>query len=165
MAIAKRPVLWVIITALLLAASGNLPGAGAQGLGPGKPSKSPWGDGLVLGIPLGAMSLTPEQDRRVSEALSAYHAESAAVIRQLRQAQSALADKLLAPGQLDAADLQPELQQITRHRTRLLEQSAQVMVDIRNALTPQQIAAGAQVRARLGQLRSEMRQLLEPRKP
>ena len=39
------------------------------------------------------------------------------------------------------------------------------MVDIRNALTPQQIAAGAQVRARLGQLRSEMRQLLDPRKP
>ena len=165
MTIAKRPVLWAIIAALLLAASSNAPSAGAQGPAPGKPSKSPWGDGLVLGIPLGAMNLTPEQDRRVSEALSAYRAESAVLIRQLRQAQSALADKLLAPGQLDASDLQPELQQITRHRTQLLEQSAQAMVDVRNVLTPQQIAAGAQVRARLGQLRSEMRQLLEPRKP
>ena len=165
MTIAKRPVLWSIIAALLLAASSNPPSVGAQSPAPGKPSKSPWGDGLVLGIPLGAMSLTPEQDRRVSTVLSTYRAESAVVIRQLRQAQSALADKLLAPGQLDAADLQPELQQITRHRTQLLEQSAHAMVDIRNALTPQQIAAGAQVRARLGQLRSEMRQLLEPRTP
>jgi len=165
MTIAKRPVLWAIIAALLLAASGNPPRAGAQGPAPGKPSKSPWGDGLVLGIPLGAMNLTPEQDRRVRDALSAYHAESAVLIRQLRQAQSALADKLLAPGQLEAADLQPELQQITRHRTQLLQQSAHAMVDIRNVLTPPQIAAGAQVRTRLGQLRSEMRQLLESRKP
>lgn len=165
MTIAKRPVLWAIIAALLLAASSNPPSAGAQDPAPEKLPKSQWGNGLVLGIPLDAMNLTLEQDRRVSTALSAYHAESAVLVRQLRQAQSALADKLLAPGRLDAADLQPELQQITRHRTQLLMQSAQAMVDIRNVLTPQQIAAGAKVRARLGQLRSEMRQLLEPHKP
>jgi len=165
MTIAKRPILWFVIAALLLAASSNPPRAGAQGPAPEKSPKSQWGDGLVLGVPLGAMNLTPEQDKRVSETLSAYRAESAVLIRQLRQAQSALADKLLAPGRLDAADLEPELQQITRHRTQLLKQSAQAMVAIRNVLTPQQIAAGAQVRGRLGQLRSEMRQLLEPRKP
>jgi Spy/CpxP family protein refolding chaperone len=118
-----------------------------------------------MGIPLGAMNLTAEQDRRVSETLSAYHAESAQLIRQLPQAQSALADKLFAPGQLGAADLEPELQEITRRRTQLLEMSARAMVDIRNVLTPQQIAVGGQVRARLGQLRSEMRQLLQPDKP
>ena len=39
------------------------------------------------------------------------------------------------------------------------------MVDIRNVLTPAQIAAAAQVRARLGQLRAEMRQVLEPGRP
>ena len=114
MTITKRPVLWTIITALLLATSIDPPSAGAQGPAPGKPSKSAWGDGLVLGIPLGAMNLTPEQDKRVSETLSAYRGASAAVIRQLRQAQSALADKLFALGQLEAVDLQPELQQITR---------------------------------------------------
>ncbi len=111
------------------------------------------------------MNLTPEQDKRVSGTLSAYRASTAPLIRQLRQAQSALADKLMAQGQLQALDLQPELQQITQLRAQLLELSAQAMVDIRNALTPGQIAAGAQVRARLGQLRSEMRQLLEPGKP
>jgi hypothetical protein len=42
MPIAKRPVLWAIIAALLLAASSNPPSA--QGLAPGKPSKSYWGD-------------------------------------------------------------------------------------------------------------------------
>ena len=161
----KRRVLWGIIAALLLATPIGLPGADAQDPAPGKPSKSRWGDGLVLGIPLGAMNLTPEQDKRVSGTLSAYRASTAPLIRQLRQAQSALADKLLAQGQLQALDLQPELQQITQLRTQLLELSAQAMVEIRSALTPAQIAAGAQVRARLGQLRSEMRQLLEPGKP
>ena len=161
----KRRLLWGIITALLLATPIGPPGADAQGPGPGKPSKSRWGDGLVLGIPLGAMNLTPEQDKRVSGTLSAYRASTAPLIRQLRQAQSALADKLLAQGQLQALDLQPELQQITQLRTQLLELSAQAMVEIRSALTPAQIAAGAQVRARLGQLRSEMRQLLEPGQP
>jgi Spy/CpxP family protein refolding chaperone len=164
MTIAKRPVLWAIIAALLLAAP-SPPGAGAQGPQAGKPPRSHSGDGLVMGIPLGAMNLTAEQDRRVSETLSAYHAESAQLIRELRQAQSALADKLFAPGQLGAADLEPELQEITRRRTQLLEMSARAMVDIRNVLTPQQIAVGGQVRARLGQLRSEMRQLLQPDKP
>ena len=155
-------ILWTIATALLLAAWPA--GAEAQG-GPPKPPKGRSGDGLVLGIPLGAMNLTADQDKRVGEILSAYQASTAAMIGQLRQAQSALADKLLVPGQLQTSDLQPELQRITQLRTQLLEVSAQAMVDIRNALTPAQIASGAQVRARLGQLRSEMRQLIEPSKP
>jgi len=111
------------------------------------------------------VNLTREQDKRVSETLSAYQASSATLVRQLRQAQSALADRLLAPGQLEPAGLQAELQQITRLRTELLELSARTMVDIRNVLTPPQIAAAAQVRTRVTMLRAEMRQVLEPRRP
>ena len=158
----ERRVLCAFITALLLAAPSSPPGVGAQSPQSARPSRSYSGDGLVMGIPLGAMHLTAEQDRRVSETLSTYHVESAPLIRQLRQAQSALADKLFASGQLGEADLQPELREITRRRTQLLEMSARAMVDIRNVLTPQQITMGGQVRARLGQLRSEMRQLLQP---
>ena len=165
MTIANRRALWTIIAALLLAASSAPLPAGAEGNAPGKPTPSRWGDGLVLGIPLGALNLTRDQDKRVSETLSAYRASSATLIRQLRQAQSVLADKLLAPGQLEAAGLEGELRQITRLRTELLELSARTMVDIRNVLTPSQIASAAQVRARITALRAEMRQLLEPRRP
>ena len=42
-----------------------------------------------------SLNLTPEQDKRVSGTLSAYRASTAPLIRQLRQAQSALADKLI----------------------------------------------------------------------
>ena len=160
MTIARRPVVWSMLAAFLLAAPST--GVDAQGAAPARPPGSQWGDGLVMGIPLAAMNLTPEQGRRVSEALAAYQADSAPLVRQLRQSQSALADKLFTAGPLEAADLQAELQQITRRRTQLLELSARAMVDIRNVLTPQQVAAGAQVRARLGQLRSELRQLLQP---
>jgi len=165
MTIVNRRMLWLIMAACLLAASSAPLRAGAEGPAPGKPIPSRWGDGLVLGIPLGAVNLTREQDKRVSETLSAYQASSATLVRQLRQAQSALADRLLAPGQLEPAGLQAELQQITRLRTELLELSARTMVDIRNVLTPPQIAAAAQVRTRVTMLRAEMRQVLEPRRP
>lgn len=165
MTIVNRRMLWTIIAALLLVASSAPPRAGAEGPAAAKSTPSRWGDGLVLGIPLGAVNLTRDQDRRVSETLSAHQASSATLVRQLRQAQSALADKLLAPGQLEPTGLQAELQQITRLRTELLELSARTMVDIRNVLTQSQIAAAAQVRARLTMLRAEMRQVLEPRRP
>jgi Spy/CpxP family protein refolding chaperone len=141
MTIVNRRMLWIIITALLLAASASAPSR-RRGPPPGE-GPSRWGVGSCWAF-RSAPCLTRDQDRRVSETLSAYHASSATLVRQLRLAQSALADKLLAPGQLDAADLRPELQQVTRLRTELLELSARTMVGIRNVLTPSQIAEAAQ---------------------
>lgn len=158
-------VVWSIAAAFLLVTSMGAPSASAQGVSAGPSAKGHWHGGLVLGIPLGAMNLTPEQDKQVSDILAAYRASSRPVIRQIRQAQVALADKLVVPGQLQNGDLQPQLQQIGQLRTQLLAMSAQAMLDIRGVLTPEQIATGAQVRVRLGQLRTEMRQLLQPARP
>jgi len=155
-----------VLPLLLLFATVAPLGVEAQSAAPSaKPHGRSREQGLVLGIPLGVMSLTPDQEKQVSAILSTYRASVASVVRQLRQEQSGLADRLVAPGQLQVTDLQPQLQQITQLRGQLLSLSAQAMLDIRALLTPEQLAAGAQARARLGQLRSEMRQLLEPTKP
>jgi Spy/CpxP family protein refolding chaperone len=153
-----------VAIALVLVSSITATGANAQGAS-APPGKGHWHGGLVLGIPLGAMNLSPEQDKQVGDILAAYRTSSRPVIRQIRQAQVALADKLVVPGQLQSADLQPQLQQISQLRTQLLAMSAQAMLDIRGVLTPEQIATGAQVRIRLGQIRTEMSQLLQPARP
>src|SRR6266849_2351958 len=77
---------------------------------------------------------TPDQQTQVRSILSTYRASSRPIVQQLRQAQSGLADKLLASGQLQAADLQSQLQQISQLRTQLLQLSAQATLDIRNLL-------------------------------
>ncbi|SRR6266446_1042619 len=163
MAGTKRRAVWSIVTgALLLAALVMPPGAQAQGPSAGRGWRGGWGGGLMLGVPLHSLNLTPDQQTQVRSILSTYRASSRPIVQQLRQAQSGLADKLLASGQLQAADLQSQLQQISQLRTQLLQLSAQATLDIRNLLTPDQLAAAGQTKDKLRDLRSQMRQLLAP---
>jgi Spy/CpxP family protein refolding chaperone len=153
---------WVIVLAALSVAVGVVPpDAHAQGPG-GKAWRGGWGSGLMLGVPLHSLNLTPDQQNQVRSILSTYRSSARPIIQQLRQAQSSLSDKLLASGQLQPAHLQPQLQQISQLRTQLLQLSAQATMDIRNLLTPDQLSAAAQTKDKLRDLRSQMHQLLAP---
>ena len=84
---------------------------------------------------------------------------------QLRQAQEELADKLFGLGLLKEADLQPQLQKIVQLREQLMLESARVALEVRALLTPEQLGRAAQVKDRMRQLQSEMRQLWQSGKP
>ncbi len=112
-----------------------------------------------------AANLTPEQETRVRAILSAHRATARPLIEQLRQAQQELGGKLLAPGQVQAADLQPQLQRIGQLRDQLAQDSAGAALEVRAVLTPEQLARVAQTKERLRQLREEMRQLMQPPRP
>jgi Spy/CpxP family protein refolding chaperone len=94
--------------------------------------------------------------------LATYRANARPIIQQMRQTQSDLGDKLLGPGDVQATDLQGQLQQISDLRAKLLQLSAQATVDIRNLLKPEQLAAAAQTKTKLKDVRSQMRQLMGP---
>lgn len=111
------------------------------------------------------MRLTPERDARVREIIAARRTAARSMLEQLRQAQEELADRRLAPGEAQAADIQPQLQQIGQRREQLLQGSAQVALEVRAVLTPEQLARAVQMRTRLQQLRGEMRQLFERARP
>jgi Spy/CpxP family protein refolding chaperone len=159
----KGRVICSIITAVLLLGAWLMP-AGAQPQGPphGKGPRGGWGAGLMLGVPLHSLNLTPDQQTQVKSILSTYRAAARPIIQQLRQAQSDLSDKLLASGPLQASDVQASVQQISQARAQLLQLSSQATLDVRNLLTPDQLGAAAQTRAKLKDLRSQMRQLLVP---
>ena len=134
-------------------AQGPPPGGGFRG-GPGRE-----GD-LMFPILLRSANLTPDQQSQVRSILASRRTATQPIIQQLRQAQAELADKLAAPGQVQMADVQPQLQKISQLRQQLLQNSAQATLDIRQLLNPDQLAAAAQAKDRLRQLRSEMQQIL-----
>ena len=75
--------------------------------------------------------------------------------------QDELADKLLTAGPVQNTDLQPLLQQIGQLREQLLQDSAQIALEVRAVLTPEQLAKAGQVKARMKQLQGEMHHLFE----
>jgi Spy/CpxP family protein refolding chaperone len=146
-----------------------LSAAPALAQSPGRESSSMrWsggrGDG-ELWLMIRAANLTPEQQTRVRAILSAHRATARPLIEQLRQAQQELGGKLLAPGPVQAADLQPQLQRIGQLRDQLAQDSAGAALEVRAVLTPEQLARVAQTKERLRQLREEMRQLMQPPRP
>jgi len=116
----------------------------------------------MLGVPLHTLNLNPDQQAQVKSILSTYRASARPIIQQLREAQGGLGDRLLAAGQLQAADLQSQLQQITQLRTQLLQLSAQATLEVRSILTPDQLSTAAQTKAKMKDLRSQMHQILVP---
>ena len=138
---------------LLLVALSATP---ALAQGPGHESSSMrWsggrGDG-ELWLMIRAANLTPEQQTRVRAILSAHRATARPLIEQLRQAQQELGGKLLAPGPVQAADLQPQLQQIGQLRDQLAQDSAGAALEVRAVLTPEQLVrvVAAEVARRAG---------------
>ena len=160
--IRMRGLAGVLVGVLLLAAAGpalaQAPGRESSMRGGGR------GDG-ELWLMIRASNLTPEQQTRVRAILSAHRKSASPVVEQLRQAQQELGTKLLAPGQVQAADLQPQLQRIGQLRDQLAQDSAAAALEVRAVLTPEQLARVAQTKDRLKQLREEMRQLMQPPRP
>lgn len=160
--IRMRGLAGALVGVLLLAAAGpalaQAPGREPSMRGGGR------GDG-ELWLMIRASNLTPEQQTRVRAILSAHRKSASPLVEQLRQAQQELGTKLLAPGQVQAADLQPQLQRISQLRDQLAQDSAAAALEVRAVLTPEQLARVAQTKDRLKQLREEMRQLMQPPRP
>lgn len=117
--------------------------------------------GRTLPILLRSAHLTPDQRTQVQAILAARRPGIRALIREVQQAQDELADRLLGPGALQMNDVQPQLAKIGKVRDRLLQESAQITIEIRGVLTPEQIARAGLTKDKLRQLRSEVQQLLQ----
>ncbi len=159
----------LLTAALLITSTATAALAQAPSPGPGAPlggMHGPMGraDG-ELWLMIRAATLTPEQQAKVRGILSTHRASTRPLIEQLRQAQQELGAKLLAPGPLQPADLQPQLGRIGQLRDQLAQDGAQAALEVRAVLTPEQLARAAQAKERMTQLREEMRQLMQPSRP
>ncbi len=128
-----------------------------------RPERGGWGreGGMALPLLIRAAKLTPEQDGKVRVILTNHRTVTRNTVEQLRRAQDELADKLLGPAPVQATDLQPLLKQIAALREQLLQDSAQIALEVRSVLTPEQLARAGQVKARMQQLQSELQQIYD----
>lgn len=165
---------WLCTTtlALLLAGPAALSAGGPFGGPPGGPRTRmllgpPGGDmlgegpGTMLPLMLRQKDLSPEQQQRMRAIMEADRSGLHTLFADLDAANTALAAKLLAPGPLDAASLQPEVDRISALRRQLMERGLKTALGVRAVLTPDQLAKVAAKRARLEKLQAEMRTLLE----
>ena len=159
--ISSRAARAVLAVALMLGTAllGSVPPAFAQM----RPERGGWGrdGGAALPLLIRAAKLTPEQDDKVRAILTNHRAVTHNTVEQLRRAQDELADKLLGPAPMQVADLQPLLKQIAALREQLLQDSAQIALEVRSVLTPEQLERAGQVRVRMKQLQSEMQQIYD----
>ena len=165
MSTGKRPMMWSVIAGMLVLLTWLAPvSAQPQGSAYGKGGRGGWGggEGLMLGVPLHSLNLTPDQKTQIQQILSTYRTNARPLVQQLRQAQGALSDKLLTPGTVQPNDLQLQSQQISALRAQLLQLSAQATLDIRNLLTADQLNTAATTKAKLKDLREQIRQLMMP---
>ncbi len=165
---------WLVAGALLLTVAGapalaqspGAPGAPRDGAGRGagmwRSGERPDGE---LWLMIRAAGLSADQQAKVRTILGSHRAAMRPVITQLRQSQQELGAKLLAPGQVQVSDLQPQLLRISQLRDQLAQDSAQAALEVRAVLTPDQLTKVTQTKERLRQLREEMRQLMQPGAP
>jgi Spy/CpxP family protein refolding chaperone len=123
------------------------------------------GGGIMMPLLLKHGDLSAEQNAQIHKIIDADHQTLHGLFHDLRAANDALADKLLAPGKIDPADVKPQMERVMYIRQQLMEQGLKTALAIRAVLTPEQLAKAAQIKDRLQKLRAEMRAVLEGNGP
>ena len=152
--------IWLI--GLALASLGSAP-LQAQPMGGPPMGRMMHGDSpaIMLHMVLKQADLTPDQQDKVRKIMEADHQSLRTLFTQLQAANNQLADKLFAPGAVQATDLTPQVQRITQLRQQLMEQGVKTALAVRAVLTPEQLAKVSQIKDRVEKLQTEMRSLLE----
>lgn len=113
-----------------------------------------------LGRLLRGLDLTSEQKEQVRAIRTAHQQVLRDLGQQLREARENLATRLLTPGNVSAQDLTPQAQRITQLHEQAFQEKLQLLLEIRQLLTPEQLAKAGQIRSRMRSLHEEMRGLM-----
>ena len=149
----------------LLAISLSAAPVAAQGMpmrgGWGGPGGGPdAGEVFPLGLIMRSVGLTDAQRDQIRQILASHRPHFQALRGQIRTLTTQLTDKLYGAGAVSPDDLSAIRQQISQLRDQLGQEGLQTALEIRNVLTPDQLAKAAQIRQRMQELQAEMRGLM-----
>ena len=147
-------IIWgaVAVVALLAATTGR-----GQAQEQGRWGHGGGGGGPLLGVPLKALNLTPDQQTQAHAIFANSRATARPLMQQLRDAQKALGDTLVATPTVDVSG---QITTINGLRGQLLQNRTQTTQQILAMLNPDQLSKAAQIRTQKEQLREQMRQLM-----
>jgi Spy/CpxP family protein refolding chaperone len=150
---------WVGIMALSLwaATAYGQPHHRMRAMGPGHMMEN--GPGMLLPLVLKNIDLTDEQEKQVHEIMAAHRATFRTLFSELEATHKDLADKLFGPENVRVEDLTIQMQRMAQLRTQLMQEGLQVAIEVRELLTPEQLAKAAEIKDRMRALHTEMRGL------
>src|SRR6267378_1586029 len=119
------------------------------------------GPGMMLPLLLKGVDLNAEQRTRVQGMMDARRPTLQTLFQQLRATHEEMANKLFAPGAVQAEDLAPQIQQIAQLREQLMQEGLKVTLEVRGVLTAEQLAKAAELKQRMQTLHQEMRSLFQ----
>ena len=117
--------------------------------------------GTMLPLVLKGVDLTAEQEQHVHDIMKAHRATFRALFRELQGAHKDVADKLFAPGNVQAEELATQMQRVAQLREQLMQEGLKVALEVRGVLTTEQLTKAAEIKDRMRALHTEMRQLFK----
>lgn len=126
-------------------------------MGPGRMMED--GPGMLLPLVLKGIDLTEEQEKQINEIMTAHRATFRTLFSELQAAHRDMADRLFAPGSVQAEDLTAQIQQVAKLREQLMQEGLKVALEVRGLLTPAQLAKAVEIKDRMRALHTEMRGL------
>jgi periplasmic protein CpxP/Spy len=119
------------------------------------------GPGMMLPLLLRGVNLTADQKAQIKQIMDKHRATLRDLFGQLHVAHEEMHNKLFEPGALQESDLMSQSQEISQLHNQLKQEGLKVMLEIRQVLTPEQLAKAAQLRQQMQTLQAQMRKLFE----
>jgi Spy/CpxP family protein refolding chaperone len=120
--------------------------------------------GMMLPLVLKGIELTDAQEKQVRDIMTAHRATFRTLFSALQVAHQEVADKLFAPGEVQAEDLTTPMQRVAQLREQLMQEGLKVALAVRGILTPEQLAKAAEIKERMRALHAEMRGLFKDKR-
>jgi len=165
-----------IVTALaaLVVLAGFAPTHFMEGHGP-MMGRGMMGGGMMdrPGMPPMAMffraaNLTPDQQAKVRKIFEDNRSTFKDLAEQMRTAREGMIDKLLAPGQVNGADLAKQSQEVAQIQQKMTQQHLKVALAVRAVMTPaqlQKLQKVVQLHRQMEDLHRQMRDLFHENSP
>lgn len=138
----RRMLLGISLAVLSLSAA--LVAAGGPGFGPKRHHYGPGGVGFPFHV-LESLSLTSEQQAQIDSLRAAHRDKMKGLRRELMALHAEVTDKLLAPGEVSAADFAPQAERAAQLQAQLFQEGLAIGLEVRKVLTPDQLAKAAEI--------------------
>lgn len=114
------------------------------------------GPGTLVLLLLKGIGLTSEQKQQVRTIFVAHRENLETLFRDLQSANTALTKVLFAAEEVGPEDVAPHAERVSQLRQQLLQEGLQVVLEVRQVLTPEQRAKAARLREQLRTLQGTL---------
>jgi Spy/CpxP family protein refolding chaperone len=115
--------------------------------------------GLMSPKLLNALNLTPEQAAKIEVSKNAFREAQRAFQNEQKVLRQEVGDKLFGPNPVKEADAARQIAKLADLREKILREGFKIALDVRQVLTPEQLAKAATIRQQMQDIQSEVRSL------